>query len=151
MRGQASLEYLTTYGWAFLTIMVTLASLSYFGVLSPTKWLPERCNLGRQIVCADWQVDSNTNRIHLVVRNDFGEDIEILDAHVRNPRDGAVGVMSINDSLLDAGETAELNLSGLGSYIFTNSRQSYVIRVQFQKQGTSSPHWITGNLYAQTS
>lgn len=32
-KGQAALEFLTTYGWAFLVILVMIGGLSYFGVL----------------------------------------------------------------------------------------------------------------------
>lgn len=34
---QAGLEFLMTYGWAILVVLVTIAVLAYFGVLSPTK------------------------------------------------------------------------------------------------------------------
>lgn len=38
MKGQAALEFLTTYGWAFLVILVMIGALTYFGVLAPAKF-----------------------------------------------------------------------------------------------------------------
>ena len=46
-KSQAALEFLTTYGWAFLIIILMIGTLSYFGVINP-KLLPERCTLGSE-------------------------------------------------------------------------------------------------------
>ncbi|MBI3036442.1 hypothetical protein HYY73_01620 [Candidatus Woesearchaeota archaeon] len=46
MKGQAAMEFLMTYGWAILVVLVVIGALSYFGVLSPSTLLPEKCNEG---------------------------------------------------------------------------------------------------------
>jgi len=38
LKGQTALEYLITYGWAILVILVVLAVLWYYGVFNPNKW-----------------------------------------------------------------------------------------------------------------
>lgn len=40
-KGQAAMEYLMTYGWAILVIIIVLALLLYLGVFTPS--LPEVC------------------------------------------------------------------------------------------------------------
>ena len=50
-KSQAALEFLTTYAWAFLVIVIMIGALAYFGVLSPSKLLPDRCNFGSEIGC----------------------------------------------------------------------------------------------------
>ena len=42
-KGQAAMEFLMTYGWAILVVLVAIGALAYFGVLSPDRFLPERC------------------------------------------------------------------------------------------------------------
>jgi len=42
-KGQAAMEFLMTYGWAILVVLVAIGALAYFGVLSPEKLLPEKC------------------------------------------------------------------------------------------------------------
>lgn len=42
-RAQAALEFLMTYGWAILVVLAAIGALAYFGVLSPTNFVPERC------------------------------------------------------------------------------------------------------------
>ena len=41
-KSQASLEYLTTYAWAFILLIVALAAIQYFGILDFKKYLPQQ-------------------------------------------------------------------------------------------------------------
>ena len=50
-KSQAALEFLTTYAWAFLVILIMIGALAYFGMLSPSKLLPDRCNFGSEVSC----------------------------------------------------------------------------------------------------
>ncbi|MBI2522964.1 hypothetical protein HYW19_01095 [Candidatus Woesearchaeota archaeon] len=62
IRSQAALEFLTTYAWAFLVIIIMVGALAYFGVLNPSKLLPDRCNFGPEIGCnKDLLVVDNVN------------------------------------------------------------------------------------------
>ena len=56
VRGQAALEFLTTYGWAVLVLLVMVASLSNFGILSPDRFLPERCLVGGGFSCGGFSL-----------------------------------------------------------------------------------------------
>ena len=42
-KAQAAMEFLMTYGWAILVVLVVIGALAYFGVLSPKKLLPDKC------------------------------------------------------------------------------------------------------------
>jgi hypothetical protein len=44
-KSQAAMEFLTTYGWAFLIIIVAIAGLTYFGVFDFYRVLPEKCEI----------------------------------------------------------------------------------------------------------
>src|SRR3989338_423825 len=50
-KGQAALEFLMTYGWAILVVLIVIGALSYFGVLNPTIMLPEKCTLQMGLYC----------------------------------------------------------------------------------------------------
>jgi hypothetical protein len=80
LRSQAALEFLTTYAWAFLVIIIMVGALAYFGVLSPTKLLPDRCNFGAEIGCnKDFMLikKSATGTISMRVENNFGTNAKI--------------------------------------------------------------------------
>jgi len=40
-KGQALMEFLMTYGWAILVVLVAIGALAYFGVLNPERFLPK--------------------------------------------------------------------------------------------------------------
>ena len=75
VKSQAAIEFLATYGWAFLIILIVIGALSYFGVLSPSKLLPDRCNFGSEFGCADYAIYSNG--VNLRLRNSAGQPIVI--------------------------------------------------------------------------
>jgi hypothetical protein len=41
-KGQAAMEFLMTYGWAILVLLVVIGALAYFGVTKSSTMLPER-------------------------------------------------------------------------------------------------------------
>lgn len=53
-KGQVAIEYLVSYGWALLGLMLLIAVLFSFGAFNVSNNLPERCELGRGFVCEDF-------------------------------------------------------------------------------------------------
>ena len=51
LRGQAAVEYLTTYGWAILALVIVLGVLVSTGVFSPSYLVVEECNFGNTLQC----------------------------------------------------------------------------------------------------
>ena len=76
-KSQAALEFLTTYGWAFLVILIMIGTLAYFGILSPSKLLPNRCTFGSEFQCVDYQISAAANTFKLRLRNAVAEPIDV--------------------------------------------------------------------------
>ena len=80
-KSQAALEFLTTYAWAFLVILIMIGALAYFGILNPSKILPDRCTFGTEISCIDFRVGYGTTgsdgTFSLRLKNSLGEPIVI--------------------------------------------------------------------------
>ena len=74
-RGQAAMEFLMTYGWAILVVLAAIAALAYFGVLTPDRFLPEKCTISPGISCIDFKVSSDETI--LVLTNSLGKDVII--------------------------------------------------------------------------
>jgi len=72
-KGQAAMEFLMTYGWAILVVLAAIAALAYFGVLSPQKFLPEKCILEAGLACVNHKVE--TSQTTLILLNSFGKTI----------------------------------------------------------------------------
>ncbi len=95
-RGQAAMEFLMTYGWAILVVLVVIGALAYFGVLSPETLLPDRCELQQGVACNDYKLDASADEIYLLLQNGMGEGI-ILDTVTVTSQDAEVGVTCNND------------------------------------------------------
>jgi len=72
-KSQAAMEFLMTYGWAILVVLAAIAALAYFGVLSPEKFLPEKCVLQPGIACVSHKVEPT--KVTLVISNGLGRSI----------------------------------------------------------------------------
>ena len=75
IKSQAALEFLTTYGWAFLIILIMIGTLAYFGILNPGNILPNRCTFGSEFQCLDYQLQ--TAQLKLRLKSSVGEPIDV--------------------------------------------------------------------------
>ena len=76
-KSQAALEFIMTYGWAILVVLVAIGALAYFGVLNPDKFLPAKCTLQAGIACIDHKATSAA--LNVVMQNSLGYDVTITD------------------------------------------------------------------------
>jgi hypothetical protein len=96
-RGQAAMEFLMTYGWVLLVVLVAVSALAYFGVLNPGDKLPESCVFFPGIGCNDFKVTSSS--VILVITNGGGINLE----------DVTFTVLGTGPCSGDTSETANLN------------------------------------------
>ncbi|MBI2145009.1 hypothetical protein HYU18_01665 [Candidatus Woesearchaeota archaeon] len=77
-KGQAAMEFLMTYGWAILVVLVVIGALAYFGVLSPSTLLPEKCTFPVSVSCTDFGFDeAGTTTIRMMLQNSAGKDMVV--------------------------------------------------------------------------
>ena len=74
-KSQAAMEFLMTYGWAILVVLAAIGALAYFGVLSPEKFLPEKCILEPGLACIAHKVEPT--KTTLVITNSKGTTITV--------------------------------------------------------------------------
>ena len=75
-RAQAAMEFLMTYGWALLVVLIAIAALAFFGVLSPGRFLPSNCNIGIGFACSDFKVSKLDLDIDIYVQNGIGSNLD---------------------------------------------------------------------------
>jgi len=78
-KGQAAVEYLTTYGWAILALVIVIAVLFSSGVLTPNIALSEECQFGTSVPCS-FAVFDQGGATHISLRffNGFSYKIKVL-------------------------------------------------------------------------
>ena len=81
MRAQTAIEFLMTYGWAILVIVVVGIALASLGFFSPGFWGGSKRITGFSDVGVEDFRYSNTNRnLTVILANRYGSDVQITNA-----------------------------------------------------------------------
>ncbi len=84
LRGQAAVEYLTTYGWAILALMIVIAVLLSSGILSPNYVISEECDFGTNVPCNFVIYDSGgTTTLAVALFNGFAYRVNVLSVELK--------------------------------------------------------------------
>lgn len=164
-RGQAALEFLTTYGWAFLVILVMIGALSYFGVLDPSKFLPNRCQFETGLDCGRYTLDSNgagddfalfelvNNRgtTLFVTAIDWSNDGSIP-SNACTVEDGGVAVAL--PAQYRSGATWDVTCDLAGDILGVGTKEKINVRMTYNEGATAAPAYETsadGEIYAKVT
>lgn len=78
--GQAALEFMMTYGWAILVVIVAVSALSYYGVLRADKFIPDSCAIAPGVSCLSFRATPDS--LEMVIQNQLGQDITFTEVSV---------------------------------------------------------------------
>src|SRR3989338_2628680 len=145
-KSQAALEFLMTYGWVIMVVLLAIGALSYFGVLSLDNFVPRRCALEPGIACMDFKV--NENSITLVLRTARGEDITMSSIKISGCTGTASGFLryggevtyTINgcDNIVNKKFIGEINITYTGETGLTHKNRGNIVgKVEGSEVGAS--------------
>ena len=146
-KGQAAMEFLMTYGWAILVVLISIGALAYFGVLNPSRFLPSSCLLFAGLACTDFAVGDNS--ITLLLQNGFGKDITIQSFNIINDAGGQAcqwGVQNINLKMGD-GQQKSISLGQCNNGIIGTKFRGTIYITYLTLDGLT--HTRTGSLTSQ--
>jgi hypothetical protein len=99
------MEYLMTYGWAILIVIIVAAALFALGVFNPATYTGRAATgFGELGTPADWQYSGTS--IQIVLRNQVGQEITITE--VSSPSCSS----DTTEKTMLAGSTATVSLTG---------------------------------------
>ncbi|QLJ52402.1 MAG: hypothetical protein Sv326_0227 [Candidatus Fermentimicrarchaeum limneticum] len=82
-RAQTAVEFLTTYGWVLVGLIILLAVLLYYGAFDPLRFVPRQCTFEPGLPCTSHKLEINqttgTIRVITQLSNDLGYDISLPD------------------------------------------------------------------------
>lgn len=80
-KGQTAVEYLMTYGWAILIILIVAGVLAYYGIFSPAGFLgPSAQGFSLVSVLSPWDFDSN-GELLFQLENKLDKEITITNIY----------------------------------------------------------------------
>ena len=103
-KGQAALEFLMTYGWAILVVLVAIGALAYFGVLRPERLLPEKCVVatGSGLYCDDYSASGTTGILTLRLKNILADPVNITGVNLTGTGMGCTAWSGTTEIIPDA-------------------------------------------------
>lgn len=135
-RGQAVIEYMVTYGWMLLVILITVGLILYFDVLNPIKFVPQQCEFGEQLRCVDMQLLEN-GQFKIKFQNNFPKAVNLTSAGSNDYPAGiscAVPAVTINPN-----EIGTLSCT-IGSAVFVQGEKRQVnLKVAFTRFSQGGP------------
>jgi|SRR3989338_8088959 len=138
-KAQAAMEFLMTYGWAILVVLAAIAALAYFGVLSPAKFLPEKCILEPGFLCEGHKVE--TGKITLVLSN-------TVEGRTLTINSITVGSCSstFNTEMVGGGSSSNFVIGGACSNGAVKERYKGDIAIGYTEKNTNLTKTMYGNL-----
>lgn len=154
-RGQAALEFLTTYGWAFLVILIMIGALAYFGVLNPKSILPSRCTFSPEIDCIEANINGDPvagGNVSFRFRNSVGSSASFAVSMVyiggNNP--SANTCVEAGGELLDnvpPGRTREISCEFTEGVFPVEDKAKFEVTINVTKSGGSYTNPVKGEIY----
>jgi|GEM_PF-570216 len=103
-KAQAAMEFLMTYGWAILVVLVAISALAYFGVLDMKFLTRNSCTLPVGLSCLDHRVytydlfGTKYNGLEINLKNNLGQEIQVtaFDTEVFNNKHQILDVKLAN-------------------------------------------------------
>jgi len=143
-KGQAALEFLTTYGWAFLVILVMIGALAYFGVLDPSRFISEGCQLPGAITCVAGSISGTDSTVSLGLKNNMMDDATITLISLSS-EDGSCGTTALTGdanagSSVSLGSTSLTTTACLGTSATENvgEKKKFDLTVSYTKDDAAS-------------
>lgn len=138
-KSQAAMEFLMTYGWAILVVLVAIGALAYFGVLTPEKFLPNKCTLPAGIGCIDHKATSTG--VTVVLRNGMGYDMSSVSVKIEGCG-VAASASSPNPTSIPNGDTGEYT----ADCTLTGSKFTGDLNVTYTLSDTGLSHTSRGSI-----
>lgn len=143
-RAQVSMEFLMTYGWAIMIVMIAIGALAYSGVFNTTNFIGDYCSIKGSIMCKDSVITSykgpGNDAVTLKLENGVGKNIVIRYINITvkdsNPIERCVANFTIEPSPLTEEEI--LTNGATKDFVLSNAKVSEVA-----KYGGCPVDWLT--------
>ena len=135
-KAQAAMEFLMTYGWTILVIIIAGGALVYFDVLNPGKFLPDSCSI-EGFLCTDFKVDSNDAELYLT--NNVGDDINITEISLGTATNDTGMIMQ-----LGASQRIVIDVEDL--VLIAGSRFKETLKIEYTTTTSGISHTNSGEI-----
>ncbi len=137
-KGQTAMEYLMTYGWAILIVLVVGAVLYFYGFFTPGKLVGASIQGFTKLRPLQVDIDSAGN-IRVLLENRVGEEINLAVVYGRTAGSGAYVLSPTNVSTIRiTGRSDFITVTGIGGSGTTGDTYNFDLAFQYYLVSTGS-------------
>jgi len=158
MKGQTAIEYLMTYGWAILIILIVAGVLAYYGIFAPAGFLgPSAKGFAQLTILSPWDLSSDVaGTLKFQVENRVGQEIIITGAKADTGTGGATTPCTNADLPQTVAAGGKYPTTGLATYTCPGTAggstgSSYTISVEIDYTFGGTALKSTGTLSGSRS
>ena len=142
-KSQSAIEFLSSYGWVLLIVLVAIGTLAYFGIQNPKKFLPESCVLTPGLICKD--SIAGVTGFSVVIQNEMGEDINVDAVSIEGIDGVSCDNVSVGNLRLGQPTQVDIPCSGLNHGSTVKGR----ITGAYTKSNSNLNRSITGEIISE--
>ena len=150
LKAQSAMEYLMTYGWAILIVIIVAAALYALGLFNPATFTGQRVtgfpNIGAP---SDWVYVASSGEFNITLRNGLGEAINItaVTANCLSGQQSVTFTLAGTSSTVGSGSTVEYWTAGSPCQTMTSgSSYSTSFTVTYTTQSGTYARQDTGTV-----
>ena len=156
-RGQASLEYLFTYGWALLGIMIAIGALMYFGVFDTDNLRGRECTFPPGVTCQEFQLgDAQVDdSLALDLRNTYGATINVTQMRMDSDALGdnincdlATGSIPGSGYVWEQENITRFVCTPPSTNYYEGDTYEMIVTINFTQANHTYPHYTKGTVVA---
>ncbi len=152
-RGQSAIEYLTTYGWAILILLVVIAALFWLGVINPKSVLQSSCFFPADMSCRAY-VMNTTGYVALDLGQSTGHPINVTNflctsqnnPALITPLNNPVVIVNGDHQLITDGTQQCLDSSGDIASGSAGNQYKGKIFIEYVELDTGFTHTVAGDV-----
>lgn len=152
-KGQAATEFLVTYGWMLLVVIMVGGGLTYFGVFDTERLLPQQCQIGFDFSCERFTIlEDGTVRIE--VANKLGEPVQVSAFSCTYPNDDVFQASALPPTDWLSGDNFDFECQvtpATASYFSQGSREQVELTLIYTKSSGAFPKTETGMIAANVA
>jgi hypothetical protein len=151
---QSAFEFLVTYGWALMAILIAIGALAYFGITGTANVLPDKCIFSNNIQCVDYRYIITAvppQQLQLNIRNSLGSTIYNVGADVYSisgTTTSTCNLASGNNVTFQPGQNLQYSCNPNGANFPANAKAKLKVKVRFSKVPSGGfEHSAMGDIY----
>lgn len=143
-KGQAALEFLTTYAWAIAVVLVMIGAVLYFGIFDTSLLVKPYCSVSKELVCDDHSVYQNAAKIRL--RNNFEKPITLYNITLITADGSQQATCDLLAISLPVGKRVDMGCGFAGDVLEAGQKERVGVRVEFSRTGGTNTYTVSGSL-----